>query len=160
MFHPGHSLGRHFLWKCENQNVMPFRPERCFPRLLMRKTSLLGVLGTDSVSDKSWVSEFQKELSPGGVFKDRPNKHFLDHTAGWEGMAGGALPQKSVGIVKVSESGIWLPTHFSEQATAFKPRFHKITTRSIAWGPWQPVWYSTTPFRDSLCVERNEAKPA
>lgn len=43
MFHPGHSLGPHFLWKCENRNVMPFRLEKCFQGWSQKKRCLLGV---------------------------------------------------------------------------------------------------------------------
>lgn len=31
VFQPGHTLGQHFLWKCKNRNIMPFRQEK-FPK--------------------------------------------------------------------------------------------------------------------------------
>lgn len=36
MFHPGHSLGPCFLWKCENRNITSFRQEEYFPTLVIR----------------------------------------------------------------------------------------------------------------------------
>lgn len=59
MFHPGQSLGQHFLSKCENRSVMPLRQEEYFPRLIIRKAEACYQFpGGDSVSDKlrkSWA---------------------------------------------------------------------------------------------------------